>query len=452
MAAEKTLYTFDDLKSLYQGSVFLRKLLDSSPDGIVSADINGRILLFNRGAEQILGYDREEALAGVNAACLFPQNSFVEIVRRMQSGPQGEAKSLARQEMYCIAKNGVKIPVSLTGGIISNESGKDLAAFKVVLHNPAAVSLLDLKTESVVGQPVNQVIQNHEAVTMVSKVLNDLVAITREFEPGTISHLHLRACCAPVNTATGKIFGSVTVFEDITAKKQLEQIKSELVSMLAHELRAPLAAISQLIHATQDCTRKQRRNHFLNRMRERTQGLLQMIENLLSIARLESGSTVFTLEPIECDQVLASAIETIRPQAESRNLELTHLKSAEALWINVDFDPIRSVFINILDNAVKYTPPGGRIDITTQNQSGFALVQITDTGIGIPKEDLPQVFDQFYRVKNSATRGITGSGLGLPLAKRIIEAHQGTIQASSKPDAGSTFTVKLPLLDEPMKK
>jgi two-component system phosphate regulon sensor histidine kinase PhoR len=325
--------------------------------------------------------------------------------------------------------------------LVTNRDGK------VVLHNPAAVSVLDLTTEPVVGKPVSEVIRHPGATEMIHNVTNDLVAVTREFEPGTVSHVHLRACCAPVHTATGKIFGSVTVFEDITTRKQVEQLKSEFVSMLAHELRAPLAAIEQMIHAARSCTEEERRAHFLDRIRGRTRGLLQMIENLLNLSRLDAGSAVFTLEPAPGDEILAEVVELMRPRADEKNLRLIYDSSGNQWRISVDQEQIRGLFVNILDNAVKYTPKGGEVNVTVDQKGGLAIIRIADTGIGIPPEDLPHIFDRFYRVKGGATRGITGSGLGLSLAKRIVEAHRGHIDVESQPGRGTIFKISLPLAE-----
>ncbi len=328
--------------------------------------------------------------------------------------------------------------------LVTNREGK------VVLHNPAAVSVLDLTAEPVVGRPVSQVIRNPDAAEMINNVTNDLVAVTREFEPGTLSRLHLRACCAPVHTATGKIFGSVTVFEDVTNQKQLEQLKSEFVSMLAHELRAPLTAIEQMIHAARSSTTAQeRRSHFMGRIQERTRGLLRMIDNLLNLSRMDAGSAVFTLEPAPGDEILAEVVELMRPRADEKKLGLVHTSAGNRWWVNVDREQIRGVLTNILDNAIKYTPEGGEVNVSADRKGGLAIIRIADTGIGISPEDLSHIFDRFFRVKGGATRGIAGSGLGLSLAKRIVEAHRGHIDVESQPGRGTTFKVSLPLAEPP---
>lgn len=330
--------------------------------------------------------------------------------------------------------------------LVTNREGK------VVLHNPAAVKVLDLQAEPVIGKPIHDVIRHRNAVSMIDDVTSNLVAVTREFEPGTVSGLHLRASCAPVRTASGKIFGSVTVFEDITTQKRIEQLKSEFVNMVAHELRAPLAAVEQMIYTLKagldmDASRRQ---DLLERIEARNKGLLQMIENLLSLSRLEAGAVTFNLETSRGNDMLAEVVELMRPRAENKGVELTHTPAREDWWVDVDHEQIRGVFTNLIDNAIKYTPQNGRVEVAAAIGSGLINIRVTDTGIGIAAGDMPHIFDRFFRVKNKQTRGITGSGLGLSLAKRVVDAHRGYIDVASEPGSGATFTVSLPLATPPL--
>jgi signal transduction histidine kinase len=258
----------------------------------------------------------------------------------------------------------------------------------------------------------------------------------------------LRACCAPVHTATGKIFGSVTVFEDVSTRKRVDQLKSEFTSMVAHELRAPLASIQQLIHAARSCPNDaQRHDLLLSHIEERTQGLLHMIGNMLNLSRLDSGAVVFNLEPVRGDVLLGGVVEFMRPQAKSQDVGLDFEPPKTEWWINADHDQIRNVFTNILDNAVKYTPAGGRVTVSIDLGGGLAVIRFADTGVGIKSGHLHRIFDRFFRVKDRSTRGIIGTGLGLSLAKRIIEAHKGRIDVQSEQGCGTTFRISLPLAE-----
>ncbi len=321
----------------------------------------------------------------------------------------------------------------------------------VVLHNPTAIRMLEIQTDPVIGKLLADSIHDRDAVEMIAEVVRDGRAITREFPPGSISHLYLRAHCAPVRVDNGTVLGSVTVFEDITTHKQIDQQKSEFVAMVAHDLRAPLASIVQMIYAIQQCAEEdaERRQHLLGRISARIQDQLQMIENLLSLSRLETGALVLNLEPARGNDILRLVINTFRPKAEGKKIDLLLRPSDEEWWMSVDRDQIRMVLDNIVDNAIKYTPPGGKVTVSASTANSLACIRVVDSGMGIKSEDLPHIFDRFFRVKGKDTRGILGSGLGLSLVQKVIEAHQGSVDVESEPGKGTSFSVNLPLTPRP---
>jgi two-component system, OmpR family, phosphate regulon sensor histidine kinase PhoR len=321
----------------------------------------------------------------------------------------------------------------------------------VLLHNPAAIRMLDIQTDPVIGKPLSDSIKDRSAVEMVEEVIRDERTVTREFTPGSISRLYLRAHCAPVRVNDGRVLGSVTVFEDITTDKQIEQHKNEFVAMVAHDLRAPLASIVQMIYAIDKCADEDadRKKHLLGRISVRIQDQLQMIENLLSLSRLDTGALVLNLEPTPGNEILGQVVETIRPKAEGKKIHLDFEPANEDWWVSVDQDQIRVVLTNIVDNAIKYTIEGGTVTVSAITNQSLARVKVSDTGIGIKAEDLPHIFDRFFRVKGKDTRGITGSGLGLSLVQKVVEAHNGSIDVDSESGKGTTFTVNLPLIDPP---
>jgi PAS domain S-box-containing protein len=320
----------------------------------------------------------------------------------------------------------------------------------VVHHNPAAISILEIQTDPVVGKPLADSIRDDTAVEMVAEAVDGAKVVTREFAPGSISRRFLRAHCSPVKGAGGGILGSVTVFEDISTHKEIDRMKSDFVAMVAHELKSPLASIEQMIHALQvDCQYEALHscNALHKRMIVRTRDLLQLIENLLNLSKLESGTVVFRLEPVRGHEILEHIIDIVSPQAQGKGLRLVYSPCPEDWWVNVDYDHIRTAFLNIVSNAVKYTPEGGRIEIATSIAGGQARLVVRDTGIGIGAEDLPHIFDRFFRVKGKATRHITGSGLGLSLVKRVVEAHNGFIDVQSEPGVGTVVTLNFPLAE-----
>ena len=322
----------------------------------------------------------------------------------------------------------------------------------VVHHNPAAISILEIQTDPVIGKPLTASIADTAAVAMVDEVITAGRVVTREFPPGSISRRYLRAQCSPVRANGGAVLGSVTVFEDISAHKEIDRMKSDFVAMVAHELKSPLASIEQMIYALQvgGCAYEGESScHALHeRMVVRTKDLLQLIENLLNLAKLESGTVVFHLEPVRGHELIEKIVDIVTPQAESNGLEIVYRPCAEEWWMNVDYDHIRTAFQNVIANAVKYTPAGGRIEIKTSLAGGLASLIVRDSGIGIGKEDLPHIFDRFFRVKGKATRHITGSGLGLSLVKKVVEAHQGFIDVASELSGGTTCTLRFPVVEE----
>ena len=318
----------------------------------------------------------------------------------------------------------------------------------VVHHNPAAIKILEIQTDPVIGKPLSASISDDAAVQMVSEAITGAMVVTREFSPGSISRKFLRAHCAPVRSDTGTVLGSVTAFEDISTHKQIDRMKSEFVAMVAHELKAPLASIEQMIYALQtDCEYEAAHscNRLHNRITVRTRDLLRLIENLLNLSKLESGTIVFNLEPIKGHDIIHDIVEIARPQAESKDIRIRYSPCREDWWFNVDYDHIRTAFMNIISNAVKYTPEGGSLEISTSVNGGLANLTVKDSGIGISTEDLPHIFDRFFRVKGKATRHITGSGLGLSLVKEVVEAHKGYIDVQSAPGLGTTFTLSFPV-------
>jgi len=318
----------------------------------------------------------------------------------------------------------------------------------VVLHNPAAIKILEIQTDPVIGKPLAASIRDQTAAAMVTEAIEKSVAVTREFAPGVISRKFLRAYCSPVTTDQGVVIGSVTTFEDISAHKEIDRMKSDFVAMVAHELKSPLASVEQMIYALQvGCKYESESscNALHARMTTRTKDLLRLIDNLLNLSKLESGTVVFNLEPVKGEDIIKDVIDIATPQAEGKGIVLNYQPCEEEWWFNVDYDHMRTAIMNIVSNSIKYTPDDGRILLSTTISGGFANFAVQDSGIGIGKEDLPNIFDRFFRVKGKATRHITGSGLGLALVKEVVEAHQGYIDVESTPDVGTTFILSFPL-------
>jgi signal transduction histidine kinase len=256
------------------------------------------------------------------------------------------------------------------------------------------------------------------------------------------------ANCAPIKDEKGQIIGAVTVLRDITELKELDKAKSTFVSMVAHELRAPLAAIEGYLDVILDgvgIEDPQKVHKILGRSRERTRGLLALINDLLAISRMQSGRVAKEREKLQVATLLKEVVELIKGEAIERQVVVSLETPDELPLISANREDLTRVFTNFLDNAIKYNRPGGKVFIRAKVNNAFIEVEIQDTGVGIPKKEIDKIFDEFYRVKSKETQGITGTGLGLTIAKKILEAHNGHIEAESKLHQGSTFRVLLPI-------
>ena len=321
----------------------------------------------------------------------------------------------------------------------------------VVLTNPAASRMLMISENSLLGNYLPQCNLHHELSKTIEESLRakDLsyTSVSQELSLGESAELYLRAHTAPVRNDLGDVMGSVTVLQDISHLKNLDKMKSEFIAMVAHELRAPIAAVEQQLSVilnkmAGDVTEKQAQ--LLSRAKERTKGLLDLIRDLLDLSKIEAGKMVQYKEPMNLQEVIQRVVDLMRAEAENKKIDLQFSPPPRISLINADRTSMDGIFTNLVSNAIKYTPEGGKVWITLAEEGGFVKVSVSDTGLGIKREDLSRIFDRFYRVKTTETRQIVGTGLGLSIVKSIVDAHLGLISVDSEVGKGTTFTVLLP--------
>jgi PAS domain S-box-containing protein len=321
----------------------------------------------------------------------------------------------------------------------------------IVLHNPASIHLLRLPSLDLLGKPLPEASELKllsEAIRQVLSQAEGPAVISQEFSIGANDPVYLRAHTAAVRGDSGEMLGSVTVLQDISYLKAMDQMKSEFVAMVSHELRAPLSAIQQQISVILEglagaLTDKQR--ELLSRSRERADGLLELIRNLLDISKIEAGIQFQQKEPLQLLPLVHKTIELLTSQAEAKKQTLLLEADASLPWIHADPQAMEEILTNLIHNAIKYTPERGAVQVGLKSEGDYLLLQVKDNGFGISPQDLPRIFDRFYRVKNEKTRQIVGTGLGLPIVKRLVEAHLGYIQVESQIDQGTTVKVLLPV-------
>jgi len=330
------------------------------------------------------------------------------------------------------------------GVMVNNRS------LEVVLHNPALMRLLEISERIERPTPVKKIINNE---TLISTL--ELIQSGQAVENAFISHeikagkKALRAISAPAYGPEREVVGTVTVLEDITAFKQLDEMKSDFVNMVAHELRGPLTAIRQQNSVVLEGLAgpvQERQHDLLSRGIKKIDTLLELINDLLDMARIEAGKHVQLRIPINVGRIIEETIALMRPRAEEQRITLA-FSCQEMKTIQADPKGIEEIFNNLLTNAINYTPNGGHVSVTCRCMGEYMEIKVSDTGVGIPTSEIPKIFDKFYRVKDSRTRQVMGTGLGLSIVKGIVDAHQGTIDVESIPDKGTTFRILLPVVE-----
>jgi PAS domain S-box-containing protein len=326
----------------------------------------------------------------------------------------------------------------------------------IVLSNPAASRMLKISENSLIGNFLSQCNLHSALSNIIQESLTTTdkgyTSVSQELGIGESGEFFLRAHTAPVRNDLGETLGSVTVIQDISHLKELDKMKSEFIAMVAHELRAPLAAVEQqltviLNKMAGEVTAKQ--EQLLGRAKERTKGLLTLIKDLLDLSKIEAGMMVQYKEPLVLQEVIQRVVDLMRVEAENKKIDLQFSTPPHIPLIQADRNSMEGIFTNLISNAIKYTPEGGKVWVTLGDESGFVKATVSDTGIGIKKEDLTRIFDKFYRVKTTETRQIVGTGLGLSIVKSIVDAHLGSISVESEEGGGTTFSVLFPKESNP---
>lgn len=348
-----------------------------------------------------------------------------------------EEKSRSRTIINCM----------MDGVLVTNREGQ------LVLYNPAAMRMLGIKASLPEAVPVRGALGHPELEEIIAGSLSPAASgtamVVREIEVGD---LVLMANVAAIRSEQGEILGSVAVLRDITRLKEVERIKSQFVSMVSHELRAPVAAIQSYLDlmlsglAGDD---PEQRRHMLARCSERAKALIALVDDLLQLSRMEAGRVARKLEPVALDDVVREVIELFQNQAAERGISLQLNSSCQVPPILADREDIARVVTNLISNAIKYNKEGGRVDLTISCSDGYVRLDVADTGIGIPEQELPRIWEEFHRIKTPETRGISGTGLGLSIVKKIVDAHHGHLDVESKVGEGSVFRVYLPTASGP---
>ncbi len=336
---------------------------------------------------------------------------------------------------------------SLGDGVLITDNQKNVA-----LANPAFLKMIICTATDVIGRPVSDIIEDPTLLGMIDEALEQtadtFAELTEEVTVcGKGDDTIIGARCIPFRDRLDRNLGTVTVLHDITAMKKMDQMKSDFVSMVAHEIKSPLNSVLMQVKVlldglAGDLTDKQR--EVLSRVSDKIQSLTMLSSELLDLAKIESGLINQEKEELDIPEIAKNQVEFYQDKAQAKSIRLSILQTDHPVSVMGNKNNIEEVVSNLITNAIRYTPEGGEIRVSAGDEKDYACITVSDTGFGIPEEDKDRIFDRFYRVKNEKTRYINGTGLGLAIVKSIIEAHNGMITVDSKVDEGTTFSVYLP--------
>ncbi len=330
---------------------------------------------------------------------------------------------------------------------------------EIALANQAAASVLGFHLQQAMRQPIDQVLTYPDLVKLIKDTREGGNAALRRHVEQQIADDHRSAvydvtlACVGAEHGDASEAGSgvVTILRDITKEKEIAEMKSDFVSNVSHELRTPLSSIKAYMEMLIDgeAQDEQSRTEFYNVIQGEANRLSRLIDNILNINRIESGIIKVQREHVALPSVIKEAVDILQPQARGKEIDLIEVPSPLYFQVFADRDMILQVALNLIGNAIKYTPGGGQVTVAlhVDEHGQLATVTVSDTGIGIPEQDLPHVFDKFYRV-NDHKKVAKGTGLGLNLVKHVIETvHGGEVGVTSQTGKGSTFTFALPIAE-----
>lgn len=312
----------------------------------------------------------------------------------------------------------------------------------VVEHNNALKELLFSGT-GIVGHKAGEIVESAELQQAVQRACREHVASRLELN---LEGVRPRVLSVHVSPLGHELSGSSAVFFDVTELRRLEKVRKDFVANVSHELRTPVTAIrgyaeTLLSGALKDPTAAPKMVDIIHRQSER---LSELVEDLLELSRLESRELQLAEKPINLAQAAQGASEAVRPKARARNTAI-ELQVPPDLFVLADPRGVEQVVLNLLDNAVKYTPPNGRVWLKARPLGAEVELTVKDDGPGIEARHLPRLFERFYRVDKGRSRDMGGTGLGLSIVKHLVTAMKGDVRVESTPGQGSTFFVTLPV-------
>ena len=321
---------------------------------------------------------------------------------------------------------------------------------QIVMMNPAAEKLLGVSQKDKVGKPILENLKDEQLVslskTTPGKEDKEIELVSSHDETKKV----LRASNAIIENENGLTVGMVSILSDVTKQKELDRLKSDFVSNVTHELRTPLVAIDKsiaLLINKETGPINETQEKFLAIADRNIKRLSTLINDLLDLSKLEAGKMELRFEPTTADKMINDCLESLDTWAKTKSIRLEKKVHEGIPEIKVDANRIHQVLVNLVGNAIKFTPQNGSVTVEAvlRKENEEIEVSVKDTGIGMSKEDLPRIFDKFYQAAERASTDISGTGIGLSVARELVALHGGKIWAESEKGNGAKFTFTLPL-------
>jgi len=485
-------------KEIRKSEALTRGIIDASLDAVVVIDDQGKVTDWSRQAEDLFGWSRDEALGEEMSDMIIPHSmrsahhGGIDHYHATKEGPVINN----RVEVPALNRRGEEFPVELTVTPFDVDERSYFSAFvrdlreikkaeqelamekerlsvtlagmaegvvvtdqegKVILANPAAENLLMSSEKGYLGEEFTSLVNDSgfkirwEAAFKGGEDLKNQKFVQNEAEGQ-----FLAATTSSIKLLTGgeeKDQGVITILRDVTKEIEIDRMKSDFVSSVSHELRTPLTSIkgfTSTMLKKSDAIGPEKSKEFLSIILQETGRLETLIRDLLEISVLESGQISLNIELVNLEDIFSGVMAVAGPMAEGKKIQLTTTNNFRG-ELSADKDKLQTAILNLVTNAIKFTPENGRVILSSAKAEGKAVIVVEDTGLGIPRRDLDNVFNRFFRVHRPGTE-IQGTGLGLSIVKEIVELHGGKMEVQSQiqtevEQGGSEFSLFLPLRD-----
>ena len=402
-------------------------LLESRRDNIRLRQINQKIKdLIDGDYSQVLDMQGSSEITNITNNL----NDLSEVIRLTQENLEQESKRLHSILSY------------MTDGVLAtNRRGQ------IIMINDMAKRQLGVERDDALNQNILELLKIEEEYELRELITQspELMIYSQNLNGEYIS---LRVRFALIRRESGFISGLVAVLHDTTEQEKEERERRLFVSNVSHELRTPLTSVKSYLEALDEgALTEPVAPDFIKVSLDETNRMMRMVTDLLHLSRIDNATSHLDVELINFTAFITfilNRFDKMKSQDEEKKYELVRDYPITSVWIEIDTDKMTQVIDNILNNAIKYSPDGGKITVSMKTTDDQMILSISDQGLGIPKEDLPKIFDRFYRVDKARSRAQGGTGLGLAIAKEIIKQHKGFIWAKSEYGKGSTFTIVLP--------